>query len=525
MDLKKLSKDWKIWLLAIVLVLSVVAIRPQPMNDGVAVKAVLPNSTASNAGISNPSADTAPVDHELITRIGNTKISSVNDYYNTVSSLEPNESIRIETSESSYLIDTPAKNFSDLGIRVSSASVTNIQKGLDLAGGSRVILKPKTDASPQELDTVVSNLEQRVNTFGLTDVTVRKTTDLSGENFVIVEIAGVTSEEVRRLVSEQGKFKANIGNETVFTGSEDDISHVCKRAQCSGLNPQSPCSQTPGGRYRCSFFFEITLSPNAAEKHARVTEKLNVITENGQNTLEKPLDLYLDGELVDSLQISPDLKGQRTTRISITGSGNGTTRQQAQENTLEEMKSLQTILETGSLPVEMEVVQTDTISPALGAKFLQNILLVGVVALIAVASIIAFRYRDWKIAGPMIFSMLSEIVMILGFASLAGWNIDLSAVAGIIVAIGTGVDDLVIITSETIGEQKTEYGGWKKRLKHAMFIVFGAYFTVVAGMIPLLFAGAGLLKGFALTTIAGVSFGVFVSRPAYASIIENITQE
>ncbi len=39
-------------------------------------------------------------------------------------------------------------------------------------------------------------------------------------------------------------------------------------------------------------------------------------------------------------------------------------------------------------------------------------------------------------------------------------------------------------------------------------------------MIPLLFAGAGLLKGFALTTIVGATMGVFISRPAFAEVIE-----
>jgi preprotein translocase subunit SecD len=44
-------------------------------------------------------------------------------------------------------------------------------------------------------------------------------------------------------------------------------------------------------------------------------------------------------------------------------------------------------------------------------------------------------------------------------------------------------------------------------------------------MIPLIFAGAGMLKGFALTTIIGVSVGVFITRPAYASIIEILLKE
>jgi len=37
-----------------------------------------------------------------------------------------------------------------------------------------------------------------------------------------------------------------------------------------------------------------------------------------------------------------------------------------------------------------------------------------------------------------------------------------------------------------------------------------------------MFAGAGLIKGFALTTIAGVTIGVFITRPAFAAMIEKL---
>ena len=44
-------------------------------------------------------------------------------------------------------------------------------------------------------------------------------------------------------------------------------------------------------------------------------------------------------------------------------------------------------------------------------------------------------------------------------------------------------------------------------------------------MIPLFSAGAGLLKGFALTTIIGVSVGVFITRPAYAAFAEMVLKK
>ena len=111
----------------------------------------------------------------------------------------------------------------------------------------------------------------------------------------------------------------------------------------------------------------------------------------------------------------------------------------------------------------------------------------------------------------------------LGFAALVGWNLDLASLAGIIIMVGTGVDHLIIITDESL-KGKYIYD-WKEKIKRAMFIVMAAYFTTLVGMIPLWFAGAGLLKGFAFTTIVGISFGVLVARPAYAATIEVLLRD
>ena len=190
------------------------------------------------------------------------------------------------------------------------------------------------------------------------------------------------------------------------------------------------------------------------------------------------------------------------------------------------MKNLQTILITGSLPVKLNVVKTDTISPVLGEEFVKNALLVGLFAILAVSVVIFIRYRKWQISVPMLISMMSEVVLLLGFASLIGWNLDLAAIAGIIIAVGTGVDHLIVISDESL---RTGTGGtqlsFKEKIKRAFFIIMGAYFTTCVAMIPLWFAGAGLLKGFAVTTIFGISFGIFITRPAFAAAVEVLLRE
>ncbi|HLC84475.1 MAG TPA: MMPL family transporter, partial [Candidatus Nanoarchaeia archaeon] len=287
---------------------------------------------------------------------------------------------------------------------------------------------------------------------------------------------------------------------------------------CSGIDPNTGCVPSGDG-YSCRFQFQISLTPESAARQASVTSQIP-IQPDGQY-LTEPLILFLDDEEVDSLQISTGLRGRAETDISISGSGAGASQELAIEDTLKNMKRLQTILITGSLPVKLNVVQTKSLSASLGEEFLRNALWMGLVSVAIVALILFVRYRRFIVSLPVLACMLMEVFLTLGFAALFRWNMDLSSIAGLIVTVGTGVHDQLVITDELLEGGAAEISSnWKDKIKSAFGIVFTAYGAIMVAMIPLLFASAGLLKGFALTTMAGVSFGVFITRPAFAKFIE-----
>jgi len=565
--LKRSIRNIRIIVLLVFLVLALVAIHPNPWANGLAIRNVVRNSSASIAGIESPTPNVPPMNRERVLMINNKPIDSEKDYFDFVNTLEVNRTFTIKTNKNiykltalpeykiTYLNETELKNFTtevfnettnetiniteirevpkflkevigvaDIGLGLYPAPTTNIRKGLDLSGGSRVVLEPEEKISAQDLDFTIDNIKERLNVFGLTDIIVRQASDLEGNDFIIVEIAGATKEEVRELLASQGKFEAKIANNTVFIGGKD-ITYVCRSPDCSGIDPMVGCGQIAGGDWSCRFRFSISLSPEAAQAQADATRDLDIVVEEQNNYLSESLLLYLDDELVDELRIGAELKGNPVTDISISGSGAGVTQQAAMTDSLKNMKRLQTILITGSLPVKLEIVKADSISPILGKEFIKNALLIGVVAILAVAITVFIRYRKLVISIPMIINMTSEAVIILGVAALIGWNLDLAAIAGIIIAIGTGVDHQIIIADETLTGKKSAYANWKDQLKKAFFIIFAAYFTTVVAMLPLWFAGAGLLKGFALTTILGVSIGVLITRPAFAAILEIFKQD
>ncbi|MBI2657163.1 MMPL family transporter [Candidatus Woesearchaeota archaeon] len=512
--IKKLITNWRIIILALFIVISIVAIHPT-LSEGAAIRSVITNSSASIAGIPQPKPNVQPVDREKIISINNRPINNIGDYYGYISTIGPNRTIQIKTTKGSYKLTTAE---ADLGLRVFEAPSTNIRKGLDLQGGTRVLLQPEVKLSQYDISILIDNMKERLNVYGLSDIVIRDANDLVGNQYIIVEIAGATEEEIKDLLARQGKFEAKIGNRTVFRGG-NDIVYVGRSAQEARIEGCSP----NGNEWSCRFSFSITMSQEAAQRQADATKDLAVVYDSisgRSDYLSEKLELYLDDKKVDELNIGADLKGQAVTQISISGPGIGANQQVARDNTAQNMKRLQTILITGSLPVKLSIVKTDAISPVLGEGFVKNAVIMSLLAMLSVAVVLAIRYRKMLIAFPILVTMLSEVLILLGIAALFKQNIDSAAIAGLLVAIGTGVDDQIVITDETLKGETANVYNWKEKVKRAFLIIMLAYLTVVVAMIPLIFAGAGLLKGFAITTIIGVTIGVFITRPAYSSFVE-----
>jgi len=454
----------------------------------------------------------------VIASVNGNPINNFEDYSKVISSLNfsgENKKIEFQTDAGEFIIFTnQTPDFT-----VSNIPKTNLKTGLDLSGGARAIVRPmNVTISQSEMDDLIMITSNRFNAFGISDVDVRGVIDLEGNRFLRVEVAGITPEDLKSLVGQQGKFEAKIGNETVFIGGERDITSVCRNdATCAGIESCNPS----GGEYFCSFRFTVYLSEEAAQRHAQITGNLSVNSTAQGNYLSQKLDLFLDDNLVDSLLISENLKGKATTQISIQGSGSGKDQTEAYNAAEESMHKLQTILITGSLPYKLEIVKMDSVSPVLGKQFTKNITLLGIVIFLIVSVLMFVKYRKIKISLAVILTMFSEVFITLGIAAVIAWNLDAPSIAGILAGIGTGVNDQIVIIDESVSKESSSL---KARIKRAFFIIIGAFFTIFAAMLPLFWAGAGLLRGFALTTILGITVGILITRPAFIEILKRIEE-
>ena len=147
----------------------------------------------------------------------------------------------------------------------------------------------------------------------------------------------------------------------------------------------------------------------------------------------------------------------------------------------------------------------------------------------AVSAVIFLRYRHPILATAIVFTAIVEAFVTTSFTSALGQSIDLAALAGIIAAVGTGVDDQIVITDELLrgAALGREAISLLRRIKRAFFIIMAAAATTLATMVPIIVFGFVLVKivGFAVAITIGVLVGIFVTRPAYGEIARYILSE
>ena len=465
---------------------------------------------------------------------------------------------------------------------------TNLKQGLDLKGGVRALIQPE-EQGLEIAQKCRDVLNARINAYGLKEMTAR-TINIEGRDYVQIEIADATEDDLQNIIQKQGKFEAkikrpvnlinnsgilkldgisynvsfinkekiildgkeiiiekiNLTNQNHSKYDDNDLTYpefrsniviidevpieVCNISEDKiifyatayyGEDILSSSKDARGSQIRGSgdnwrYSFSITTKIQAAEVFAKITKDIpNTIMETGQNYLTSKIDLFLDDEPTSSLYISTALRGKINTNTIIEGPG------KSKQDALDKMKTMQAILDSGALPTPIKIVSSSTISPTLGKQFLHKSVIAILVAILSVSMIIFLRYKNKALILPIIFTSMSELILIFGFAAMIRWTIDLAAIAGIMAVIGSGIDSQIVLTDESSKKQNLSL---KLKLKNAFFIIMTAAATTIAAMVPLLSIAGGIIRGFAITTIAGVIIGVLITRPFYSKILEYVRE-
>ncbi len=211
--------------------------------------------------------------------------------------------------------------------------------------------------------------------------------------------------------------------------------------------------------------------------------------------------------------------GIQSYTYTVTGGVTATSPQEKALEARDRVKSMESILKGGSLPVQISLGSRTTVPASLGSEFLRLSLIAIITSLIAISALIGIRYRNLKATAPIMLISMAELVILISI--LGSFTIDLAAMAGIIAAVGVGVDAQIVITDELLKKDNRKTA---EKIDLAFGIIKTNATVAIFAMVPLLFSGLVEIIGFAESTILGALLGYLLTRPAYATIVEKVIE-
>ena len=246
------------------------------------------------------------------------------------------------------------------------------------------------------------------------------------------------------------------------------------------LSGDDVTSATAGYNQENGYVVQLQFSADGAKKFAEATTEL-AAQSNGT------ISIWLDGENISTA----------TVKTAITD-GNAVIEGSF---TQDQVTALANQINSGSLPFALSAESFSTISPTLGAKSLDVMVLAGIIAFAFVALLMIVRYR---LPGTIaVISLFGQVVATLAFVSgyftvFNGSTLTLPGIAGIILGIGMGVDANVITAErikEELGNGKTLDGAIASGFKMGLTPIIDGNVTIVI-VAALLMGAFGPTDGF-----------------------------
>ena len=247
---------------------------------------------------------------------------------------------------------------------------------------------------------------------------------------------------------------------------------------------------------------EMQLNAEGRERFGDLSQEIveNALSEGQPGTGQ--LAIVLDNEVVSAPSVEERLD-QGAVIINNPAAG-GLPQSEAEE--------LEIVLQTGALPVEMEVLSVTTIGPTLGAESLRSGLLAALAGFALVLGFLLFIYRALGIVADL--ALLIYAFLLWGLIAAIPITITLPGIAGIVLTFGVAADANIVIferIKEEVRRGKTPRTaiqiGYQKGFRA---ILDGNLTTLIVAFI--LFAlSSGSVRGFAVLLTVGVVLSMFTA--------------
>ena len=168
-----------------------------------------------------------------------------------------------------------------------------------------------------------------------------------------------------------------------------------------------------------------------------------------------------------------------------------------------------------SLGQSIEYRRTEVVGPKVGGELVRAGIIATVLALLAIAAYVWFRF-EWQFGVGAMLSTLHDTITTIGLFSLLHIEFNLTTLAAILTIAGYSVNDTVVIYDrmrETMRKYKTmEFGELiNKSLNETLSRTILTVSTTTLAVLSLLIFGGEVLRGFSIAMLWGIIVGTYSS--------------
>jgi preprotein translocase subunit SecD len=391
----------------------------------------------------------------------------------------------------------------------------SIKLGLDLKGGASVLLQAKGSAkapvTTESMDQAENIIRQRVDKLGVAEPGIIR----EGQNYIQVQLPGIKDpDKALAIIGKTALMEFREVLETEPIGGSklkvtknptSDKEAVIIDKDKKNKYRVGPTLMTGSALATAATGFDQFNKPEVNITFSAEGGKL--FDEVAVKTYQKQLAIVLD----DIVQSAPTIQSKAYNgRAVISGSF-----------TTEEANTLALVLQTGALPVKLEMSDVQTVGATLGMDSLRAGLTALIIGFLLVIVYFLVYYRGLGILAT--FALIAFATVVFGVVAFFGtygnsiglyWNMTLPGLAGIILSVGVAADSSIVIferIKEEVADGKSYRIANEGGFKHGFLTMVDANFVTFITAFVLYILAVGPVRGFAFTLMLGVMIDLFIT--------------
>ena len=364
-------------------------------------------------------------------------------------------------------------------------SIKDIKTGLDISGGVSLVYAAQKDGnvSKEDLNKAQTVLRKRLEAKNIFDAVIRAD---EAKGYIYVEIPAKVKDKTQdplKIVEGLDKtaviqFRDSKGN-VVVSGQEIK----------SAKYDESPTDNTG------------IPNPHVVIRFTEVGRKK--FAEGTKASVGDVMPIYLDETNISSPQVSQAIDSE-VAIITIGG--------QSFDEKEKEARELAMLIDSGSLPFKLEIINKEYVGPTLGQKALDVSIVAGIISILLVMLIMIVIYKVPGVVASISLVLYSALFILI--LSYTGITLTLPGIASLILSLGMAVDANVIIF-ERLKEELMAGKSGSKAFETAFSKVVGAIVdgnvtTLIIAILLYIF-GIGPIKGFGIVLAIGVVLSMFTA--------------